>query len=1093
MVGKPMGKKVSFALAVLTVLIIAAITILLIRQFRISADTVPTMQKNMTPEIAKTLFDKESAEYDRVNNEINSITMSTPDRENRLKILGAQRQMLADITISLLNYLNQYPAYSVLAKDHADLTPEAPTTSAEDTAAKSRTAYSIRVGNDSLVQLTPGQEQAKQIEQLQSVFSQQWDQAQKVYTVFGQDSTNPARIDAPLKMFADAMAPFLKDGVLPPEILANLKNNFLSSDGINMETSLMISKDTAVHFFNSLLGIADPSFNREQFGLEIQSYITNGEPYRLSDAKFTQEQIDLIIQAMYPDYASAVAIYQEQAKMISAYSDEIKIGWLASFMSHGDSDRFQIIYNYLVEHKDAKMSDWLSSSTSIEKKMSDIDNYLKTNGIFSKSYKSSIGINSNTGRVEYSSVIKQKIGDNQYRSLGYISFDPVEGTFDAEVPIELGNKNVTLFSDPRTGDVWIEFGNADGSSLLGEGKVGLMAVTISKDGKLGGQFRLFNRLFAYNPNSGAFEIPIKLSNRAQLTLDTNGNIIGNIGIIGDVNSNTQGSLFFDRNGNMGITLDVRTATTSYGHVSTASIMYSKDGGVAGTVDLGKIIGGSNSSSFFLSFDKNGVSGVNVPIGSWAGKPFGLGVGGDGSLSFGGFVPIAGLPVPIGIGQDSSGGFRLSWPGGSLGIISGDTRPQDPPELKIDQKTGNYDASCVYYRHSFKKAFMTVRVYQVPCETIDRTEQIERGDMIMKVYSELLGRNPSIGEFLNWYFYSGHELYKYPDHNKKEYRMKATEEALRKVIKTGPYKNMSAQFKFPDKEEYDWIKSGKDPLAYPKRPKETLAKNPFADGSLIDQNQKDLNATFDDLIAAIKNDKQKDDGKIIDQTSVIQDDSDDNLITNDTESSEELESDTSGTTDTSSESSLRPPGRSSTATNSSDNTNNSSTSSNTDLEKKMVDPSTELADVPATNNLSKSREETVKNATTEINKIALTLEEKNLAEKMIEVAKQQVEAEKQIINLINQIESQNKIASFFVGTDTDVVDKINKAQIDNTVRNKTLSQISAKVSNNNSAEDIYTQNRQLEIANQELQKTVDQKQEQFSLFGWFVKLFNGIFN
>lgn len=1077
-----MNKRTRFILMVLALLTIISATIFLINKFRIGADTVILqMPSHLTRENVLKMADAQAAELNSLYNEIkllkSSPDASKPENVYNIKMREQERDWLKRSLRANNDWLVRYD----LQPTHADLTPEEPTPaidlakSAKETAAKERSDYAISVAINYCHPLTPGQSQEKKIEELQSIYNQSWDQAKAIYDAFDQDSTNPARIKAPLQLFKDKMAPYLVDGVLPVEVQKNLVENFLAEDGINMETSLMVSKDSANAFFDSIIGLKTGKFDREKFEYELTNTIIGSKVEASVNEKFTAEQLDILLQSMFPSYATAVAMYQEQMDLYAKYSDEIRIAGLANYMANGDVDRYEIIYNYLVEHKDAKMMDWFKADISIETKMGFVNNYLKANDIFRKAYGSSISINSNTGHVEYTSVLREKIGDNKYRTLGYVSFDPTDNSFDAEIPIEFGNKNITLFSDPRTGDVWAELGNADNSPLVGEGKIGLVSVTVSKSGKIGGQFRLFNRLFAYNPSSGAFEMPVRLSNRAQFTIDTKGNVKGNVGIFGDNKSSSQGALFFDRNGNMGVTLDIRTATDKFGRISTALIMYSKDGGIAGSMDMGKMIGGSGASSFFVSFDKSGLTGVNIPFGSWAGKPFGLGVGIDGSLSLGGFIPIAGIPTPVGIAQDSSGGFRLAWPGGSLGIIKGDSRPQNPPELKIDKKNGFYDASVIYFRHSFKKAFKAVRVYQVPPETIGRDEQIARGDMIIKVYAELLGRNPSIGEFLNWYFYSGHELYAYPDHNQKDYRMKATEAAVRRVIKSGPYKNMSAQFKFPNKEEYNWIKSGKDPLTYPKRPKETLTKNPFSDGSLVINGQKVNFATMNDLVNAVNNSSKNDDKKIVDQTGPITDVGAETPLVDD----QTTNSDT--------------PASQSNPTTSTNGQNQVSAKPDLPPEKKMADPVNDLSQVPVTNDLSKSRVEVVKKATTELNKISLTLKEKQLAERMIEITKQQIEAENQIIALLNKLESQGKVSSVLIGAHSDTIDELNKAQIDNSVRNKALSQISAKVTDKDAAENIYTQNRALELANQDLQKNVDQKQAQFSFFGWLIKLFKNLFN
>ena len=145
------------------------------------------------------------------------------------------------------------------------------------------------------------------------------------------------------------------------------------------------------------------------------------------------------------------------------------------------------------------------------------------------------------------------------------------------------------------------------------------------------------------------------------------------------------------------------------------------------------------------------------------------------------------------------------------------------------------ADCIYFRHSFKKAFKTVRVYQVPCEKPDKDEQVERSNLIFTIYNTTLGRNPSTAEFLNWYFYSGHELYKGDKQKNKDYRMSATRNKLCESIIKKPGDVVQKQFKFGNNKEYKWIVSGKLPAEAPNRPTETLSLNPF------DQSADEINA------------------------------------------------------------------------------------------------------------------------------------------------------------------------------------------------------------------------------------------------------------
>lgn len=444
-----------------------------------------------------------------------------------------------------------------------------------------------------------------------------------------------------------------------------------------------------------------------------------------------------------------------------------------------------------------------------------------------------IEVNPATGNPEYTTVLcydPSETGQNCVAQ-GYLSFDPQNNTFSAEASAVFGGKNVALYSDPLTGDVYMAFSRADEEALYSAGRVQLMSAMISKDGHIGGTFRYGNRMFRYNPSSSSFEVPIAVGrggafrvaqegDRAgdwgTVYIDSKGNVTGRVDVL-----DGQASVFLDRTGRITVAANITSGGQSLG-----SIGINTDGQVSGSIDVGRAIGTSN---IFVSFGSGGISGVTANIGSFMGNAVGIGISSGGGLSLGTFVPVAGIPIPIGIGQSSDGGFRLVWPGGSLGLFGGDSRPQRAPELAKDSE-GNIDAGCIYFRHSFKKLFQTVRVYQVPCTKIAKEEQVARSQMIFDVYNALLDRNPGLEEFTHWYFYSGHQLYQWPKHeNDKEYRMSETEAKLRKFITgDGDYARAGEGMQNPkdNRDEYRWIQSGKAPLDAPTRPTDILEANPF---------------------------------------------------------------------------------------------------------------------------------------------------------------------------------------------------------------------------------------------------------------------------
>ncbi len=462
-------------------------------------------------------------------------------------------------------------------------------------------------------------------------------------------------------------------------------------------------------------------------------------------------------------------------------------------------------------------------------------------------------INPKTGKAEYRSTIKRRTSDGRVFIDGYISFDPETRTLDAQISKIWGNRQVKLVSDPRTGDVYVELASTTKDSLLKLGSVASLAsITVAQDGAIGGSFKLFNRLFNYNANSKAFEIPMKIGRNGTLFADTNGNVRGTVSLTKTNAANTA-MLYFDRTGNIGLNVDIKGALdkTTGSRTSLASITLNKNGTIAGTIDVGKLA--KTGLSVMVGFDKKGITGVNIPLTRIAGQAFGLGISRNGSLSFGGFIPIMGLPVPITAAQDAHGNVRIMWPGGSIKVWGNENRPLDPPQPTINPETKGLDASVIYFRHSFKKGpTKTVRVYQSPGDKIDQAEQIARGDLIFKVYNELLKRNPGITEFMNWYFYTDHELVKFPDHQQSSnFRLSETERLLRQSITSGPGKQVQDQFRFPNTAEYRWIQSGKDPLASPNRPADLLDSNPFKP-SIIDNAQNACEAAADSTTVCDEN-------------------------------------------------------------------------------------------------------------------------------------------------------------------------------------------------------------------------------------------------
>lgn len=472
-----------------------------------------------------------------------------------------------------------------------------------------------------------------------------------------------------------------------------------------------------------------------------------------------------------------------------------------------------------------------------------------------------------TGRVQFRSpilveqkdssgnVLKDEKGGIRTKEIGYALFDPVKKTYSGALTVDdFNGQRVSLVADQLTKDVYLEYGGGAGDEkIVGDDKLGLVSVRVGENGGIGGSFTVSNRLFIYNPNTKAFQIPISLDSTVKgagfsgddvgsigkntIFLGTDGSVTGRVGDVGkfkDGDIAGSGALYLAQDGTVTYGMSFTDGGLPLGGISINS-----DGDIAGTVNLAKMV----DLPLNISFGSGGITGVSFDLGGGATK-IPISIGKNGQLAFslatfniGSLIPglnLSGilsslLKMPIlNIAQDAHGNFRLYFLFGSMKLFGHENRPLMPPEIEMDE-AGNYKTECIYFRHSFKKALMTVRVYQSPCTKIEADEQKLRSAMIFEVYNRLLGRNPSTQEWANWYFYSGHQLYQWPKHEKdKQYRMDGTKLQLEKAIMgTAYYKGINSADKLDNLKEYRWIKAGKNPLQAPTRPTDLMTADPFA--------------------------------------------------------------------------------------------------------------------------------------------------------------------------------------------------------------------------------------------------------------------------
>lgn len=444
---------------------------------------------------------------------------------------------------------------------------------------------------------------------------------------------------------------------------------------------------------------------------------------------------------------------------------------------------------------------------------------------FRSELKGSLSMDPRTQHMVYTTTVAYFDKNGKPNIAGSMTFDPISNQVSGDLTKSFGDSRVTLYSDAFTGDLYVEYSNIT-KPLAQIGKNGniltLQTITVSKNGQVGGTFQLFHHLLNYNPNTKEFEVKITRDGSPyNLWVNTKGEVRGSYNVnIGKTGVSV--GVIIDSKGNFTIPVSYAKNGTTYG-----SVWIGQDGNVAGQINLGKTIG--NNPLAFVGFDKNGISSVGLSIGNIKGSPFSFSIARDGSLSFGGFVPVGGLPVPVALGQDAHGNITLSWPGGHW-TLGSENRPINAPAPKLKADKSGYDGGTIWYHHSFKKGWKLVRVYNVI--NIKPDEQKMRGDMIFKKYNELLKRNPSISEFLNWYFYNGHGmsddgimLSKAADAGQKRTDYLGT--VMTTVITKNGYQPVTPAYaKFPNLDEYKWIQAGNNPEEFAKRPTDLTTVNPF---------------------------------------------------------------------------------------------------------------------------------------------------------------------------------------------------------------------------------------------------------------------------
>ncbi len=477
---------------------------------------------------------------------------------------------------------------------------------------------------------------------------------------------------------------------------------------------------------------------------------------------------------------------------------------------------------------------------------------------------------------------KSEVFNDKGSSAGYITFDPTNASTQAQLHYVYKGAELNLYAEPTTGDVYLTYskfdglddGRANGDPLMviggahktydsdGEAKEtklnGIMSVTVGSNGRFGGSFRYMGRVFNYNPETEAFEVPITISGgkfnfgvddpgtqddrnifeRTVIYMDSKGGVRGNVNnIIKSADKSFTGSLGFSTSGVVDFTFeasDIETTTDMAGKTTTknngsfGSLTIDSTGNLAGAVNIGKIAG---FSDVFVGFGKEGISSISAPI-SLGGTKVGINYGKNG-FSFTGMIAVGSFFVPASISQNQYGGWSVSLPiiGSILKLGDYGEASPTPPSLKTNDD-GSVDASYIqmarYETSSWAKLY---RFYHTELIQIDEDEMHDRAQIIFDQYKKYLGRNPSTEEFMNFYFYSGHMKIGTECRNMDEGGKKARMEQLAGAVEGMIIQNSwhlpeGTEYLDNNKKEYDCIQAGTDSAKCEGRPTNLMTENPF---------------------------------------------------------------------------------------------------------------------------------------------------------------------------------------------------------------------------------------------------------------------------
>jgi len=112
----------------------------------------------------------------------------------------------------------------------------------------------------------------------------------------------------------------------------------------------------------------------------------------------------------------------------------------------------------------------------------------------------------------------------------------------------------------------------------------------------------------------------------------------------------------------------------------------------------------------------------------------------------------------------------------------------------------------------------------------------------------------------------------------------------------------------------------------------------------------------------------------------------------------------------------------------------------------------------------------------------------IGEQVRVIAQNQNQNEEKLNSSLDKIQNRNKISRFLFGSDYQEIKEAKKVLQQNREQVEQLNQLKSQIANAGDAQTLTEQIRVLEQSNNQVENSLNESENNFSLFGWLVKLF-----